>query len=154
MVEVVHAAWIERAQARQHGAGVGAGRHAQHQRAQLAGAVIARDRQAFGPRRRQRRRARRPGQDLAPHHRRAARIGFQHVAVLAQQPADLVQPHCAQVGQVAQLAHAHRLRRQPQRVEAADLRQAHRRQAQLGVRAAGRGREGKNEHGAPAMRAG
>jgi len=99
VVEVVHAVRVERAQARQHGGGVFAGRHAQHHQrlVQAAKDGRAQRRQAGRARRRQRRRAGRPGQDLMPARRRAARIGLEQVGVAPQQGAGLVQAQAAQV---------------------------------------------------------
>jgi hypothetical protein len=108
MVEVVATLRVAPAQLLEQRGGIVRFRHAQHQHdfVQAIEALLAQHREAGRARRCQAGRGRRPGQDFTAYHRLAARIGFQHGAVLAQQAAHLVQSQLAHVGQLADAAKA------------------------------------------------
>jgi hypothetical protein len=107
MVEVVRSFRILGAQFFQFGRDINAGGHLQHdQRADPVQRLLAHHFHSRVPGQRQAGRARRPGQDLAPYHGFAARIGFQRIRVLAQQAPDLAQPQLAEVGDIGRAEQA------------------------------------------------
>jgi hypothetical protein len=153
MVEVVGTVRITRAQLRQRGGRVLSAGHAQHHHG-LAAAQLAlaehgqagrlRGGQALG--------AGRPGQDLAPHHRLAARVRLEHVAMPLQQATDLVQAQGAQVagiGAVQQAPASVARQAAVERIQPVlQLRHLQRRQAELGVRGAAAQHAGERQGGA------
>jgi hypothetical protein len=138
MVEIIGAGGIERPQPCQRLLRRHVRRHAQyHERlAQFLEAFFAYDLETEARRFIQGRSDRRRGQDLAPHHRFAMRIGFQLLAVAPQERLDGIEAQGAQVARHATLEQA--FGRTCQAVQSAKgLGQVQTWQAQLGLGAAG-----------------